>query len=99
MSYSADKLLKLATEFQTKAEDIVKNAKVDPKAKIVFPANKSKDQKDHFPINDAAQARKALTQSNQLKAAPDWYSGSLQSLVSTVAKTVKKHYPEIEIKK
>ena len=93
-----DELLNLADTFE-------KLAKEDPKAKVrnrgtcVFPAEhpKVKDNKDHFPINNEAQARDALGRANQFSSAPEWYSGSLQSLVNAVARKVKSKYPGIEV--
>lgn len=96
-----------------KVDDIIamaaaeKKKKLDPKAKdrnkgkVVFPANspKIKDKKDHFPINSAAQARNALARANQFSKVPEWFKGSLQELVSAVAKAVKKHYPGIDVSK
>lgn len=107
MSFNAEKLLSLASQFESQATELVKNAKKDPKAqvrnrgKVVFPAESSnvKDKKDHFPINDADQARNALARANQFSSAPEWYKGSLQSLVSAVARAVHKHYPKIEVSK
>lgn len=104
MSYNPEEILSLAESF----EEFIKNAKakkLDPKAKVrsrgtvIFPAEspKVKDKKDHFPINNAAQARNALARANQFSKASEWYKGSLQSLVSTVAKAVKKHYPSISV--
>lgn len=114
MSYTAEQLLTLATQFEELASDaLVKEAakkdkkKLDPKAKVrtrgtvVFPAESSsvKDHKDHFPINDADQARNALARANQYSKAPEWYRGSLQSLVNAVARKVKSKYPKIEVSK
>lgn len=87
------------------AEEFIKLAKKDPKAKVrnrgvcVFPAEHSnvKDDKDHFPINDQNQARDALARANQYTSVPDWYGGSLQSLVTAVARKVHSRYPNIEI--
>jgi hypothetical protein len=79
--------------------------KEDPKAKVrnrgavCVPAEKAKDNKDHFPINSEAQARNALARVNQFDKAPPWWSGSLQSLVNTVAKAVKSKYKGIEVSK
>lgn len=81
------------------------SGKKDPKAKVrnrgtvVFPANSSsvKDDKDHFPINDEDQARNALARANQYSSVPEWYSGSLKSLVNAVAKKVHSKYPKIEV--
>jgi hypothetical protein len=109
MSYTADEILSLASSFQEFTKNtitkIAKAKKLDPKAgvrsrgKVVFPAKSSKvkDKKDHFPINNAAQARNALARANQYTKAPSWYKGSLQELVSAIARAVKKHYPSIEV--
>lgn len=108
MNYTSDELLILAEKFESLAsENILKIGKTDPEAKVrnrgkvIFPAESSSitDKKDHFPINDAAQARNALARANQFSKVPDWYKGSLQSLVNAVAKAVKKHYPSIDVSK
>lgn len=94
-----EKLLALAVTFEKLASD--SKAKVRNRGTVIFPAEHSsiKDNKDHFPINDAAQARNALARANQFSSAPEWYKGSLESLVSAVARAVKKHYPSIEVSK
>ena len=68
---------------------------------VVFPAESRsvKDDKDHFPINNEAQARNALARANQYSSAPPWYTGSLESLVRKVAGAVHKKYPGIKISK
>lgn len=97
-------------EFWKKNKDLsdsnsAKDKKLDPKAEVrnrgtvCVPAESAKDKKDHFPINDEAQARNALARVNQFSSVPDWYSGSLQSLVSLVARKVKAKYPSIEVSK
>lgn len=81
--------------------------KKDPKAKVrnrpspVFDATHPKvnDDKDHFPLGTEAQARNALARANQFKSKPSWWNGSLEQLVSAVAKAVHKKYPGIEIDK
>jgi len=89
----------------SKDSNSAKDKKVDPKAEVrnrgdaCVPAEKAKDKKDHFPINNENQARNALAQVNKFTNAPEWYSGSLQSLVSLVAKKVKTKYPSIEVSK
>jgi len=83
------------------------NEKKDPKAKVrnrgnvVFPAGskKVKDDKDHFPINNEAQARNALARANQYSSSPPWYEGSLKELVGKVAGAVKRKYPNIKVSK
>jgi len=79
--------------------------KLDPKAKVrsrgtvVFPAESPNvtDHKDHFPINDADQARNALARSHQYNKAPSWYKGSLKSLQDAVSRKVKSKYPKINV--
>lgn len=82
-------------------------AKLDPNAKIrnrgdvVFPANskKVKDNKDHFPINNADQARNALSRVAQYSSVPPWYSGTLQELQAAVRNAVSRKYKNIEVTK
>lgn len=92
MTYTSDQLLVLASQFTSLAES---------KSDAIFPANSPNvtDKKDHFPITSEAQARNALARANQFSSVPAWYKGSLQSLVSTVAKKVKAKYPSIEVSK
>lgn len=111
MSYTPDELLSLATSFEkyvtSKLEKFAKKEekKLDPKAKVrsrgkvVFPAESPKvtDNKDHFPINDADQARNALARVGQYDKAPPWYKGSLKSLQEAVQRAVHKHYKGIDI--
>ncbi len=88
-------------------EELIEEGKKDPRAHIrnrgdvVFPAGSKsvKDDKDHFPINSAAQARNALARANQYSSAPEWYSGSLDSLVKRVASKVHAKYPSIKVSK
>jgi hypothetical protein len=60
-------------------------------------ANGGKVDGWHFPINTKARAKNALARANQFDSAPEWYSGSLKSLVTKVANAVKKKYPDIEV--
>jgi FtsZ-binding cell division protein ZapB len=111
MSYTPEELLSLTASFEDfvnkQLVKMAKDKKSDPKAAVrtrglvIFPAEspKVKDNKDHFPINSAAQARNALARANQYSSAPEWWKGSLQSLVGAVTKAVKKHYPSIEVSK
>lgn len=111
MSYTPEELLSLTASFEDFVNKqlikIAKGKKSNPKAAVrtrglvIFSAEdpKVKDNKDHFPINNVAQARNALARVNQYSEAPDWYKGTLQSLVSTIVKAVKKHYPSIEVSK
>ena len=88
-------------------DELLNEAKKNPKAKVrnrgdvVFPAesNAVKDDKDHFPINSEDQARNALARASQYSSAPDWYSGSLETLVKKVSSAVHKKYPSIKVTK
>jgi len=73
------------------------NAKVRNRGTVVVPASQAKDKKDHFPINNANQARNALARVNQYKKAPTWWKGSLESLQKKVRSAVKKKYPKINV--
>jgi len=113
MPTEIENIIVLASEYEKIAdEQLVKTAKnekstkkKDPKAgvrnrgTVVFSAESSsvKDDKDHFPINDADQARNALARANQYSSVPEWYNGSLESLVKAVAKKVHSKYPGIKV--
>lgn len=107
MPNGIENILVLASEYEKIADDylIKVAAEKDPKAKVrnrgtvVFPAESSKvkDDKDHFPINDADQARNALARANQFSSVPKWYNGSLQELVNAVARKVHSKYPSIKV--
>lgn len=79
--------------------------KLDPKAKVrnrgnvVFSSTHPKvtDDKDHFPINDADQARNALARVAQFDAAPKWWSGSLKQLQAAVRGAVKRKFKTINV--
>lgn len=109
MSYNANELLKLASDFDNLATKALvveakkkEKKKLDPKAKVrnrgtvCVPAEQAKDKKDHFPINDEDQARNALARVQQLSSAP-WYKGSLEGLKALVARKVKAKYPGINV--
>jgi len=76
-------------------------AEVRNRGNVVFPAasKKVKDNKDHFPINDADQARNALSRVAQYSAVPSWYSGSLSELQSAVRSAVSRKFPGIKVTK
>lgn len=85
-----------------KVDGLIKSmaeAKVRTKPNPVFDSThpKVKDNKDHFPLGDADQARNALARANQYSSAPDWWDGSLKELVNAVARKVKKEYPSIDV--
>lgn len=97
MTYQVDIICKAAEKFYKLAKD--PKAKVRNRGTCVFPAEHSSvnDDKEHFPINNEAQARNALARANQFSSAPSWYSGSLNSLVNAVARKVHGKYPGIEV--
>ena len=77
------------------------NAAVRNRGNVVFPAGskKVKDNKDHFPINNADQARNALSRVAQYSSVPPWYSGSLSELQSAVRNAVSRKYKDINVTK
>ena len=99
-----EKTLRLRKEPQPEPAMSAKK-KLDPNAKVrnrgdaVFPSthSKVKDNKDHFPINDADQARNALSRVAQYSAAPKWWAGSLKSLQSAVRSAVKRKFKKINV--
>jgi hypothetical protein len=110
MSYTIEQLLTLATQFdELSSESLQKTAakkekkKLDPKAEVrnrgnvCVPAEQAKDKKDHFPINNADQARNALSRVHQYSSVPEWYKGSLKGLQALVARKVKAKYPKIDV--
>jgi hypothetical protein len=98
MSHTPEELLVLAEKFEKIAKD---KPKLDPKAKVrnrgtvCVPASSAKDKKDHFPINNEAQARNALARVHQYSSVPAWYSGSLKSLQELVSRKVHSKYKGI----
>lgn len=99
-----DKISKFCEKFAEIAEvqlekTAEKKAKVRNRGDVVFPAEspKVKDNKDHYPLNNEAQARNALQRASQHAKVPDWYKGSLSELVKTVARKVKQKFPSIEV--
>lgn len=80
---------------------LIKSAEAGVRSRghCVFPAEHPKvnDNKDHFPINSEDQARNALSRANQYSAAPEWFNGSLSSLLNSVVRAVKGKYPSVEV--
>jgi hypothetical protein len=106
MSYTVEQLITLAEEFESESIHLEtlaakKKEKLDPKAKVrnrgtvCVPAESAKDKKDHFPINDEAQARNALARVHQYSSVPSWYKGSLKGLQDAVSRKVHSKYPSI----
>ena len=85
-----DNIVLIADKFEKLAKD---------RGDCVFPANsgKNKSNKDRFPINNENQARNALARANQYSSSPEWYEGSLESLLKSVARHVKSKYPSIDV--
>ncbi len=75
------------------------NAKVRNRGNVIFSNTHVKvtDNKDHFPINDANQARNALARVAQFDAAPKWWAGSLKQLQATVRGAVKRKFKGINV--
>lgn len=103
-SLDADTYIRTANQFANLSQDVllaVAKEKLDPKAKVrnrgtvCVPASSAKDKKDHFPINNEAQARNALARVHQYSSAPEWYSGSLKGLQDLVSRKVHSKYPSI----
>ena len=110
MPNKVEKILAFASSFEKEAIDSLvaeakkkEKKKLDPKAKVrnrgtvCVPAEQAKDKKDHFPINDADQARNALARVHQYSSVPEWYKGSLSGLQALVARKVKAKYPKIDV--
>lgn len=98
-----NKIESFATAFEKAAtkkspEKVDLKAKVRNRGAVVFPAESGSvnDKKDHFPINDEAQARNAWARAHQFTSAPPWYRGSLKSLQDAVKKKIKNKYKSIE---
>jgi hypothetical protein len=90
------------------SEELVTEAKKkDPKAAVrnkpnpVFDAKSPKvtDDRDHFPLKNAAHGRNALSRAGAFSEPPKWYKGTLKQFQSAVKKAVHKAFPEIEISK
>ncbi len=75
------------------------DAKVRNRGKVVFSSThaKVKDNKDHFPINDANQARNALSRVAQFNTVPKWWAGSLKQLQAAVRNAVKRNFKSIKV--
>ena len=108
MSYTAEQLEKIATNYAQKMEESLitiakkkEKKKLDPRASVrnrgdvCVPAESAKDKKDHFPINNEGQARNALARVQQYTSVPPWYKGSLEGLKALVSRKVHSKYPSI----
>jgi len=60
---------------------------------------KVKDNKDHFPMNDLAQAANALARVMQYDSVPSWYDGTLKGLQAAVRRGVYGKYPGLKSRK
>lgn len=105
-----EKLLSVLSKYEDfTSEALLKGGKetkkLDPSAgvrnrgDVCVPASSAKDHKDHFPINDADQARNALSQVGKYTSAPSWYSGSLEGLKALISRKVHAKYPSIKSEK
>lgn len=83
---------------EAKKED--PEAAVRNKPNAVFDNESSlvNDNKDHFPLGSAAQARNALARVNQYSSVPKWCNcKSLEEMKKKVANAVKKEFPSIDV--
>jgi hypothetical protein len=76
-------------------EKLDPKAKVRNRGKVIFPAEKSLDHQDHYPINNIDQARSALRYAGKQKSAP-WYHGTVESMQKAVERAVYHAYPELK---
>jgi len=60
---------------------------------------KVNDNKDHFPMNDLAQASNALARVMQYDSVPSWYDGTLKGLQAAVRRGVYGKYPGLKSRK
>jgi hypothetical protein len=96
-----DECAKKRPDEYMKKEAADKKKKLDPKAEVrnrgtvCVPASSAKDKKDHFPINNADQARNALARVHQYNKVPTWFKGSLKGLQALVSRKVHSKYPSI----
>lgn len=108
MSYRPEELVEITANYEKLTNKCLtvtakgkEKKKLDPKAKVrnrgtvCVPAESAKDKKDHFPINDEAQARNALARVHQYSSVPSWYKGSLSGLQNAVSRKVHSKYPGI----
>lgn len=88
--------MKTFDEFVNEKKNVTK---AETRGDCVFQSTsgKVKDNKDHFPINSASQARNALARAGQYSKVPSWYSGTLEELKSSIRSHVKSKYPSIEV--
>lgn len=92
-----EKLFKYCEKFSNLAFEALEKTATAHSGNVCVPAAHAKDKKDHFPINDEAQARNALARVNQFSSVPPWYNGDLKSLINTVYRKVKAKYPSIKV--
>jgi hypothetical protein len=55
------------------------------------------DGKNHFPVNDEAHARNALSRMMQYERAPKWFDGKLTQLRNIIIKQVKARHKGIDV--
>jgi len=99
MPNNIDELLTLTAQFEELATDETLVSEAKDRGTVIIDVGhpKNKSNKQHFPANNANQARNALSRVNEYSSKPEWWSGTLQELVNAVVRGVKKHYPSIEV--
>ena len=72
-------------------------ADVRTRGTVVFDAKDADitDDADHFPINDADQARNALSRASQSDFS--WYKGTKEEGIAKIKRAVKKAFPSIDV--
>jgi hypothetical protein len=109
MAVDLDKLVKYCENYCVLAEETLEKVakdtkKLDPKAKgrnrgkVIFPAEKSKDHLDHYPINNIDEARSALRYAGKQKSAP-WYHGTVEEMQKAVERAVHRAFPALKSEK
>ena len=105
MGYTAEELEAMSSNFDALVSEAKEDSKKrDPKAavrnrgKCVFPAEKSKDDKDHYPLNNIEEGRAALRYAGKQKSAP-WYHGTVEAMKKAVEKAVYKEFPSLKPEK
>jgi hypothetical protein len=98
------KISEFASHFEKLATKKSEKKKLDPKAKVrnrgkvIFPAERSKDKKDRYPINNIDEARAALRYAGKQKSAP-WFNGTLEEMKKKVEREVHKAFPSLKHEK
>lgn len=100
-AYWAEKPLDELMKEAAKKKKKEKKRKLDPKAKVrnrgrvVVPAERALDKKDHLPYNDRDQAANARSRVMQFDKSPPWWKGSLKSLQELTYRKTHSAYKDL----